>query len=87
VFLGYIGLDDDLPCFWVISAVDKEALVFIPEIIAKYTFYPVALLCDHQLGEVVIVYTRQFHIGTAKPGPGGSLGAQAVCGYQAEYDQ
>jgi len=80
-------LDDHLPGLWIIAAMDKKALVFVPEIIAEYAIYPVAFLFDDKFGQVVVVHTGQFHVGTAKPGPGGGLCVQTMCGHQAEYNK
>jgi hypothetical protein len=48
-------LDNDLPCLGVITAMDEEALVFVPEIVAEYALYFVAFLFNDQLGQIVVV--------------------------------
>ena len=68
--------DGDLVGLGVVVAVDKEALIFIAEIVAEDPFHPGAFLFDDQLREVIIVHAGQVYVGVSIPGTGNGLGVR-----------
>jgi hypothetical protein len=56
--------------------VDKEALVFVAEIVAKDALDAVAFLLYDQFGEVIVMDASHVDVGVAIPGSGYGLGGQ-----------